>query len=128
MEEEYHAKPFKILLIDDNRDLAEITCSLLALHGYEALAAYTGLDGIQKAIAFLPHVIICDIGLPDIDGYEVARRISDCKELGNVRLISLSGYAQASDFEYSREAGFAMHISKPVDFDNLKTILESIAQ
>lgn len=125
-ETEHHSKSLKILIIDDNRDLAEITCALLTHYGYEVTAEYTGLDGIQRANAFLPHVIICDIGLPDIDGYEVARRISDCSEHKHVRLISLSGYAQASDFEYSREAGYAVHISKPVDFDYLKTILDAI--
>jgi PAS domain S-box-containing protein len=123
--EEQPAQALKVLLVDDNRDLAETTSSLLALYGYNVKIAYTGLGGIQTALGFLPHVIICDIGLPDIDGYEVARRISDCASLGDVFLISLSGYTQASDFEKSKEAGFSLHISKPVDFDNLRKILDS---
>ena len=113
-------------MIDDNRDLAETTSTLLTLYGYDVRAACTGISGIETAKEFLPHVIICDIGLPDIDGYEVARRLSDCRDLKDVCLISLSGYAQAGDFEYSKEAGFALHISKPVDFANLRSILDSI--
>ena len=121
-------KPLRILLIDDNRDLVETSSKLLTLFGYTVIAAYTGTDGIAKAKDFQPHVIICDIGLPDIDGYEVARRISGGNWLPGCRLISLSGYAQASDIECSRAAGFALHIRKPVDFENLKAILESIAR
>ena len=119
------AKPLRILLIDDNRDLVETSSKLLTFFGYTVMSAYSGTDGIDKAKRFLPHVILCDIGLPDIDGYEVARRITCCNSLAGCRLISLSGYAQASDIECSREAGFALHIRKPVDFENLKAILES---
>jgi two-component system CheB/CheR fusion protein len=126
--ENYRTKPLKILMIDDNCDLAEITCSLLTHCGYEAAAEYSGLSGIQKARELMPHVILCDIGLPDIDGYEVARRISHIKELDNTRLISLSGYAQTSDFEYSKHAGFDLHISKPIDIEDLKDQIESIIQ
>jgi YesN/AraC family two-component response regulator len=92
------------------------------------LLDYINKFRIEKAKEFLPNVIVCDIGLPDINGYEVARRILRCNELKGSRLISLSGYAQASDFEDSAQAGFDLHISKPVDFENLKTILDSIAQ
>ena len=126
MGKEQLTQPLKVLLIDDNRDLAETTSTLLTLYGYDVRAACTGISGIETAKEFLPHVIICDIGLPDIDGYEVARRLSDCRDLKDVCLISLSGYAQAGDFEYSKEAGFALHISKPVDFANLRSILDSI--
>ncbi len=125
-DEEHIMPPLKILLIDDNQDLAETTGSLLTLYGYSVRTAYTGINGIQTAKEFLPHVIICDIGLPDIDGYEVARRISGCRELAGVSLISLSGYAQTGDFEFSKNAGFAMHISKPLDFDSLRKHLDSI--
>ncbi|NLT15859.1 MAG: response regulator [Clostridiales bacterium] len=124
--EEQKKKTLKILLIDDNLDLAETTGALLTLYGYNVRTAGTGMSGIQTAREFLPHVIICDIGLPDIDGYEVARRLSGDSEFGNVSLISLSGYTQASDYALSRGAGFSLHISKPVDFDNLRRILDSI--
>ncbi len=127
-EDDHSSKPLKILLIDDNRDLAETTCSLLTLYGYNVKAAYNGRSGIQAAKEFQPHVILCDIGLPDIDGYEVARLITSCGALENAFLVSLSGYAQASDYNCSKEAGFALHISKPVDFENLRKILDSVIQ
>jgi PAS domain S-box-containing protein len=125
-DEQRGAKRLRILLIDDNRDLVETTCALLTLYGYDVASAYSGLGGIEKAGVFRPHVILCDIGLPDIDGYEVARRLTRRGDPAGSRLISLSGYAQASDFDDSREAGFDLHITKPVDFENLKTILDSI--
>jgi PAS domain S-box-containing protein len=124
--EEQNNKSLKVLLIDDNHDLAETTGTLLSLYGYNVSTAGTGLSGIQTAYEFLPHVIICDIGLPDIDGYEVARRLSAGKEFKKTCLISLSGYTQASDYELSKGAGFSLHISKPVDFENLRRILDSI--
>jgi PAS domain S-box-containing protein len=121
-------KPLRILLIDDNRDLVETSSKLLTLFGYTVTAAFSGTDGIDKAKRFQPNIVICDIGLPDMDGYEVARRISANKKLPRCRLISMSGYAQDSDIEYSSAAGFALHIRKPVDFENLKVILESMAR
>lgn len=120
------SKPLRILLIDDNSDLVEMMCSFLLLYGYDVASSYTGLEGVEKARAFQPQVIICDIGLPDIDGYEVARRISALEELRGTYLISLSGYAQASDFGFSKEAGYDMHISKPVNFMTLKHTIETI--
>jgi CheY-like chemotaxis protein len=105
-EDEHLSKPLKILLIDDNRDLAETTCSLLTLYGYNVQAAYDGISGIQAAKEFKPHVILCDIGLPDIDGYEVARLIKSCERL-RILFWSPCRASAASDFKYSKEAGFA---------------------
>ncbi len=120
------SRPLTILLIDDNRDLIEMTGSFLTLLGYDVESAFTGAEGIEKAKAHRPHVVICDIGLPDIDGYQVARTLSGIEELKNTCLISLSGYAQAGDFELSKEAGYDMHISKPIDFKKLKSILDDV--
>jgi CheY-like chemotaxis protein len=122
------SEQLRILLIDDNRDLVETSGALLSHYGYLVASAYSGLSGIEKAKEFKPHVIVCDIGLPDMDGYEVARHILRCGELSGSRLISLSGYAQPSDFENSLEAGFHLHISKPVDFNSLKMILDAIVR
>ncbi|SHI00139.1 His Kinase A (phospho-acceptor) domain-containing protein [Sporobacter termitidis DSM 10068] len=126
--ESISSKPLRILLIDDNRDLVETSRALLTLYGYHVAAAYTGADGIEKAREFLPHVILCDIGLPDMDGYEVARRLAGCRELAGSRLISLSGYAQPAELKEGAAAGFDLHISKPVDFERLKQILDALIQ
>lgn len=119
-------KSLKILLIDDNRDLVDMTCSFLSLLGYNVASAYTGYEGISRVKAFRPQVIICDIGLPDINGYEVAKQILSQKSSKGFCLISLSGYAQAGDVELSREAGFDYHLSKPLDIAKLRTILDTI--
>jgi signal transduction histidine kinase len=119
-------KSLKILLIDDNRDLVDMTCSFLTLLGYNVASAQTGCEGIRRVKSFRPQVIICDIGLPDINGYEVAKRLSTFEGGNGICLISLSGYAQAGDVELSREAGFDYHLSKPLDFTKLRTILDTI--
>lgn len=116
----------KVLLIDDNHDFVTLTCAMLEFFGYETLAAYTGSDGLEKAAAVCPDVIISDIGLPDIDGYKVAQILRRNAATKNCFLISLSGYVQPSDFEASKDAGFDMHIGKPVDMNHLQRILETL--
>lgn len=125
-EDALNRNPLKILLIDDNHDLADITCSLLSHYGYTAESAYSGLSGLSKAAQFLPHVIICDINLPDIDGYEVARRIVEDSALRHIILIAVSGSLQSGDYAQYSEAGFQMHIGKPMNFEKLKIILDSL--
>lgn len=120
------SKTFNILLIDDNKDLIEIMCDMVELLGHTALYELNGLDGMVKAKEFNPDVIICDIGLPDINGYEVAKRIRADKDLTDVYLIALSGYAQPEDIERSIKAGFNTHMAKPLSLDTLKSILRSI--
>ncbi|MGI6120160.1 MAG: response regulator [Desulfosporosinus sp.] len=113
----------RILIIDDIPDITEIMCSLISYLGHEAISASNGPEGITKAKEFNPDVLICDIGLPGMSGYEVARSFRNDNELKDVYLISLSGYAQSEDFEQSKAAGFYQHLAKPVDLDTLKVIL-----
>lgn len=113
----------RILIIDDIPDITEILCSLISYLGHEAISASNGPEGITKAKEFKPDILICDIGLPGMSGYEVARSFRNDNELKDVYLISLSGYAQPEDFERSKAAGFYQHLAKPVDLDTLKVIL-----
>lgn len=117
---------FKILVIDDIPDIAEILYTLLNHLGYEAMTASNGLEGISKAKEFKPKVILCDIGLPGMNGYDVAKCIRNDRDLRDVYLIALSGYAQTEDLERSIAAGFNKHLAKPVDFDTLKTLLAEV--
>jgi PAS domain S-box-containing protein len=114
-----------ILFIDDNRDLVKITCSLLQRYGYEVVSAYTGAEGLEEAVKHTPDIIICDIGLPGMNGHEFARRVRGIEALKNVYMIAISGYALADDEERSKEAGFDCHISKPVQLGQLLRLLES---
>jgi CheY-like chemotaxis protein len=121
------AHSLRILVIDDIPDIVEILCSLLNYLGHETIAALSGPEGITKAKEFRPEVVICDIGLPGMNGYEVAKSFSSDKELKNTFLIALSGYAQTNDLELAREAGFKKHLAKPVKLETLEQTLAEIS-
>lgn len=113
----------KILMIDDNQDFAEIMCELMEMLGHEASFATKGSEGIVKAKQFQPDVIICDIGLPEMNGYEVAQLIRSDHGLKDIFLIALSGYTSQDDHARSMAAGFDRHLAKPVDIDIIENIL-----
>lgn len=117
-------KSLKILVIEDNKDLAQITCELLVFLGHKAIAVHTGIEGILKSRELKPDVIISDIGLPDISGYEVAVEIRKSAELKDAIMIAMSGYAQPEDINRSKEAGFDRHLGKPVGIDTLRTAID----
>lgn len=113
----------RILIIEDNADAAESLKEALELSGHEVKSARTGLEGIEKAHAFDPEVVLCDLGLPGLDGFEVARRLRADRRLGSATLIALSGYASPEDVARSREAGFHRHLAKPADLGTLEEVL-----
>ena len=120
-----HAEVRRVLVVEDNVDSAESLREALSLSGHEMTVAYSGSQGLEAARANRPDVIFCDIGLPGIDGYEVARAIrwdSDPK-LRRTFLVALSGYALPEDVAKSREAGFDRHIAKPPSIEALEKIL-----
>lgn len=111
-----------ILVVDDNHDAAEALARLLTMLGFRARAAYTSEDALTLGRGRDFNAIILDIGMPGMDGYEIARRLR--KEGYDDLLIALSGYGQPEDKRKAREAGFDHHITKPLDLERLKTILE----
>ena len=113
----------RILVVDDNEDAADSLGMVLGLDGHEVIAAYTGDQALERAQAFRPDVVLLDIGLPGVDGYEVARRIRACTDLKAVCLVAVTGYGQDADKVRAREAGFAHHLVKPVEFSALQRIL-----
>jgi CheY-like chemotaxis protein len=119
-------KSLKILIIDDNKDLAEIICELISSLGYITASAHNGREGITKARALQPDVIICDIGLPDMSGFEVAKLIRKDFVKEDTFIIALSGYAQPEDIERSKEAGFDRHLGKPVSLEKLQMVLNEV--
>lgn len=120
------ARLFRILLIEDNRDFANILCSMLVILGHEVITAYGGIEGLEKAKEFLPDIVFCDIGLPCMDGFEVARRIRSEDKLKDVFLIALTGYAGQRDIKLSMESGFNRHLGKPMDIAILKRVLAEV--
>lgn len=113
----------EILIIEDNLDAAESLGEVLALEGYQVALAHDGAEGVAKARELWPDAILCDIGLPGIDGYEVARTLRSDPAFASVLLVALTGYAQPEDQQKAREAGFNAHVSKPPDLSVLRRLL-----
>jgi len=112
-----------ILLIDDNVDSAETMALMLRLRGYTVSTAHDGSAGLATALAIRPAIMVVDIGLPTIDGHEVARRVRAEPTLRDVRLIALTGWGSARDQELALKAGFDVHCTKPVDLKTLESLL-----
>jgi PAS domain S-box-containing protein len=113
----------RVLIVDDNVDGAESLATLLVIHGHTVRTAPDGPSALASAEEFRPDVILLDIGLPGLNGYEVARRLRSRPESRGVRLVALTGWGQAADRERSRDAGFDLHVVKPVDPAELFRIL-----
>jgi PAS domain S-box-containing protein len=120
------SKGWRILVVDDNEDSAEILAKLLRRTGNDVRTAYTGPSALDEAAVLLPEVVLLDIGLPGINGYEVARRIRQIADLKDIKLIAMTGYGQDSDRQLAQEAGFDSHITKPVDYLVVKDRLASL--
>jgi len=101
----------------------ELLCQLLSLHGFECSGARDGQSGLELVGEFRPDVAIIDVGLPGIDGFEVARRLRADARHRDIYLIALTGYGQQSDRDMALEAGFDEHVVKPVQPDKLAQML-----
>jgi CheY-like chemotaxis protein len=117
------AHALTVLLVDDNRDSADSLATLLQLHGHTTRVAYDGLLALDAAEAFQPDTILLDIGLPNLSGYEVARLIRARAWGQRVKLIALTGWGQKEARVESEEAGFDAHLVKPVDLEELLSVL-----
>lgn len=113
----------RILIVDDNADAAESLASLLGYQGHEALAVYSAQEGLHQLTAFTPEIAVLDIGLPDINGYELARRFRGRSK--SIILIALTGYGTTKDRKQSEEAGFDRHLTKPVAIAELTQVIDS---
>lgn len=120
----------RVLVIEDHVDVAEMMRDVLEAWGHEVRVALSAEDGIREASAFRPHVAMVDVGMPEIDGYEVARRLRPCgvRSPGDPRLVCVTGYGQAQDLQRAREAGFDDHLVKPPDQEILQNILDEEAR
>jgi CheY-like chemotaxis protein len=105
----------RVLVVEDNRDSAESLRQLLYICGYEVAIAYTGHDGLRAAKRMRPDVVLCDIGLPDSNGFVVASALREDPDTCAARLIAVTAYGQDEDRRRAREAGFDLHLVKPVD-------------
>ena len=117
----------RVLVVDDNVDAAQSLADLLLVSGHEVQMAHEGLSAVEAALAWCPDVVLLDIGLPGINGFEVATRIRNEPKLKTIVLVALTGYGQATDRQRSQDAGFDYHLVKPADFDDVEKILAGVA-
>lgn len=119
------AATHRILIVDDSPDIVDSLAALLEMDGHETFMAYDGLEAIEVAEQVRPDVVLLDIGLPLLNGYEVGRRIREQPWGKPMLLVALTGWGQAEDRRLSREAGFDHHLVKPVDYNDLARLLET---
>jgi PAS domain S-box-containing protein len=116
----------RILVIDDIADVADVMKMLLDMEGYETRVAYSGAAALQVAREFAPDAIFCDIGLPEMDGHEIARRMRADPAIASAVLIALTGWGSEAELRKTRESGFDFHMVKPVDSEALLKLLSQI--
>jgi signal transduction histidine kinase/DNA-binding response OmpR family regulator len=121
----YSTNACRVLVVDDNRDSADSLAMLLQLAGYRTRIAYDGHSALDAIAAELPDVVLLDIGLPGIDGYEVARRLRENEQTKSLLLIAITGYGKEENRDLAMTAGFDLHFVKPVEVKELMDALES---
>lgn len=115
----------RVLVVDDNHDAADSLGILLSIQGAEVRVEYDGDSALKSAVEWQPTVVLLDLGMPGMDGWEVARRLRDAAGLEGTKLVALTGWGQETDRERTRQAGFDHHLIKPVDLSALQTLLAS---
>jgi CheY-like chemotaxis protein len=114
-----HAR--RALIVDDNKDAADSLAQLVSMFGHDAEVAYDGATALARARANPFDVVLCDLGLPGLTGYDVARALR--AERSGLRLVAISGYAQPEDIAAAKQAGFEQHIAKPIDPQAVQNLL-----
>ena len=117
----------RVLVVDDNEDAADMLVAALSAKGYGVRKAHDGPAAIRVCGEFKPQVALLDIGLPVMDGYELAARLQELPGVNGLRLCAVTGYGQESDRARSRAAGFHQHLVKPIDFDVLERIVRELS-
>jgi len=110
----------RILIVDDNHDSADAVALILQLDGHDVKAVYSGVDALDLVEQFKPHAVLLDIGMPQLNGYQVAQRLRTQQWGRDVLLIAQTGWGQAEDIRQCKEAGFNHHVTKPIDFQKLR--------
>jgi CheY-like chemotaxis protein/anti-sigma regulatory factor (Ser/Thr protein kinase) len=118
----------RVLIVDDNEDAVELLAESLELVGHVVRVAYDGPSALRVAATFVPEVALLDIGLPVMDGYELARRFREHPGLEHLRLVAVTGYGQDSDRQRSQKAGFNAHMVKPVQMAELMSVIRALTR
>jgi CheY-like chemotaxis protein len=116
----------RILVVDDNQDAADTCSTLLELSGHQLRTAYTGKRAIEIAKIFHPHVVVLDIGLPDANGYDIARKIRETSWGRDIVLVAVTGWGHEDDRRRAFDAGFDHHLTKPLAANALESLVNSV--
>ena len=119
-------KPLRLLIVDDNKDAADTLVLLMQAHGYEVRTFYNGADGLASAATFLPHAAILDLGMPKLDGYEVARQLKHDPQTEKIVLFALSGWADEAHVEKAKLVDFTAYFLKPLPLAKLVAVLKGL--
>jgi CheY-like chemotaxis protein len=114
----------RVLVVEDNQDIRETSCQLLSMAGFEVKGVSTGSEALEEAPVFGPNIVLLDVGLPGLNGYDVARHLRGMPQFVDTTLIAITGYDTPEARALSAAAGFDHHICKPVNFDELAPLLE----
>jgi CheY-like chemotaxis protein len=117
-----------VLVVDDNVDQADSGALLLRTSGHEVRVAYSGPAALEAAVEYQPDLVLMDVGMPGMDGYEVARRLRQQPRLQDVVIVAMTGYGQESDREQAQKAGFDHHLVKPVKSEELQEVLARLTK
>ena len=116
--------PRRVLVVDDNIDAGEMLTEVLSRWGHRVTLATDGLHALELAAQLEPEIVLLDIGLPELDGYQVAARLREMPGLAATRIVAVTGYGQIEDIRKVRAAGFAAHLVKPIEMDVLRRMLD----
>ena len=120
-------EPRRVLVVEDNPDVAQMLATYLEHLGHRVVVAYDGHAGLEAALRHRPHVLICDIGLPGLDGYQIAARLRSTTGFESCVMIAMTGYGEPADRERAHRAGFAHHLTKPADPMRVADLIGSLA-
>jgi two-component system CheB/CheR fusion protein len=118
------ATPVRVLIVEDNIDAAETLAEVLGLLGHEVVVTNDGLAALEAARNVAPRAVVCDLGLPGMTGFDIAKKLREMPSMAGSLLVALSGYGRAEDRRRAVEAGFDVHLTKPVDPNRLAEILD----
>ena len=122
------ARPLRVLVVDDCRDAADSLALLVRHWGYQAVMAYDGPSALDLALLHSPEVVFLDLGLPGMDGFEVARRLRQLPGMGQALLVAVTGYGREADVQGCWDAGIDFHFIKPVDPIELELVLAGVGR
>ena len=117
--------PWRVLVVDDYEDAADVFADAVRAHGHLVRTAHDGFEALAMTAEFEPDLVFLDIGLPGMDGYEVARRMRQATRGRDLVLVAVTGYSARADERRSLDAGFDLHLAKPVDVTSLPRLLDS---